>query len=164
MNIRKTPGDHLYAVAVRDASELWLVLWVRHSARGEYFVFHPHNERPADWHLSYHKDGRVHSKNYGHKMASPFFPKRQPLTAEFRGSESLITIGGYAPKTLGAICALEDFTGVVELGPRVLGPKHGQIAVDLVEPGFVLPRRLDNEAARALFTEPNPNVLIRVFQ
>jgi hypothetical protein len=28
-----------------------------------------------------------------------------------------------------------DFTGVVEVGPDVLGPRHGGITVDLVEPG-----------------------------
>jgi hypothetical protein len=41
---------------------------------------------------------------------------------------------GYGPKSVGAICDPSAFTAVVELAPSILGPRDGQITVDLVEP------------------------------
>jgi len=41
----------------------------------------------------------------------------------------------YGPKGVGAICDPTAFSGVVELAPGILGPRHGMVAVDLVEPG-----------------------------
>ena len=52
----------------------------------------------------------------------------------FRGTESLGAIAGYGPKSVGAICDLTAFSGVVEIASGVLGPRDGQITVDLVEP------------------------------
>jgi hypothetical protein len=54
------PGDHIYGVAVRDDG-LWLTLWVRHSWKGEYFVFMPRAD--GDVHASYHRDGTFHHKS-----------------------------------------------------------------------------------------------------
>src|SRR5262245_48589211 len=34
----KRPDDSLYAVAVRDGADLWLVIWVKRSRRGEFFI------------------------------------------------------------------------------------------------------------------------------
>jgi hypothetical protein len=38
MKLRPVPGEHRYAVALRDGSHLWLTLWVRRSRKGEFFV------------------------------------------------------------------------------------------------------------------------------
>jgi hypothetical protein len=38
MKLRPVPGEHRYAVAVREGPDLWLTLWVRRSKRGEFFV------------------------------------------------------------------------------------------------------------------------------
>ena len=35
MKLRAVPGEHRYAVAVREGSDLWLTLWVRRSREGE---------------------------------------------------------------------------------------------------------------------------------
>src|SRR6266852_6124255 len=37
----KRPGESTYAVATRDGSDLWLALWVKRSAKPEFFIFHP---------------------------------------------------------------------------------------------------------------------------
>jgi hypothetical protein len=132
MKLRLVPGEYRYAVAVRERSDLWLTLWVRRSAKGEFFVLLPRADR-SDIHASYHLDGAFHLKNDGNKFSGP--QKRQPLTGTFRGSEPLVAFAGYGPKSIGAICDPTAFSGVVEIPSGILGPRNGQISVDLVEPG-----------------------------
>ena len=133
MKFEPVPGEHRYAVAVQEGSDLWLTLWVRRSRKGEFFIMLPRGDRDWDPHTSYHLDGTFHNKSYDHKIAPP--QKRQPLTGTFRGSEHLGGYCGHAPKSVGAICDLTAFSGVVEVALGVLGPRHGGVTVDLVEPG-----------------------------
>jgi hypothetical protein len=133
MKLQPVPGEHLYAVAVRQGPDLWLTMWVKHSRKGEFFVMVPRADRDWDVHTSYHLDGTLHMKSQGHLVLAP--NKRQPLTGAIHGTESLGTFGGYAPKSIGAICDPTAFSGIVEVAPGVLGPRDGVIAVDLVEPG-----------------------------
>jgi hypothetical protein len=86
MKLQRVPGEQKYAVAIRDGSKLWLTLWVRCSRKGEIFVMYPRPDRDWDAHASYHLDGTLHQKSYGHVGISV---KRQPLTEAFRGSEHL---------------------------------------------------------------------------
>jgi hypothetical protein len=44
-------------------------------------------------------------------------------------------VGGHGPKSVGAICDPAVFNGIVEVPVGVLGPRHGSVVVDLVEPG-----------------------------
>ncbi len=37
MKLRSVPGEHRYAVAVREGSDLWVTLWVRRSRKGRIF-------------------------------------------------------------------------------------------------------------------------------
>jgi hypothetical protein len=136
MKLKLIPGEYRYAVAVREASGLWLTLWIRRSPKGEFFIMAP---RDPDWdlHTSYHLDGTWHTKSHGRAFLRPH--KRQPLTGTFRGSEPLGVYAGHAPKLVGAICDPRAFSGVVEVGPGVVGPRHGAVAVDLVEPGQEAP-------------------------
>jgi hypothetical protein len=146
MKFKSDPDEFRYAVAVRDGSKLWLALWVKRSPKGEFFVFQPRGEyfatkrlrgrrlKKQDWnpHTSYHVDGKLHIKSYDEKI---FPPKQfQPLTGKFKGTVSLGAFGGYGPKGVGAICDPADFSGIVEVPPGVLGPRHGTISVDVVEP------------------------------
>lgn len=39
------PGEYRYAVALRDAADLWITLWIRRSGKGEIFVFQPRADR-----------------------------------------------------------------------------------------------------------------------
>lgn len=132
MKLQPIPGEHKYAVAVREGSDLWLVLWVRRSRKGEFFVMLPRGERDWDVHASYHLDGALHMKSDGRKVLPS--TQHQPLTGTFRGTEPLVVFSGYAPKSVGAICDPTAFSGVVEIAAGILGPRDGQIAVDLVDP------------------------------
>jgi hypothetical protein len=151
-------GEHRYAVALREGSDLWLTLWVKRSRKPEFFVFQPRAD--GDWnpHTSYHLDGTLHMKSYDHKMVAT---KRQPLTGKFRGTESLGAHGGHGPKGVGAICDPTDFTGVVEVAPGLLGPRNGTVAVDLVEPGCEPIASLSTKIVeREIFYETVPWVVI----
>ena len=152
-------GEHRHAVAVREASQLWLTLWVRRSRSG-IFVMVPRADRKWDPHTSYHAKGAFHSKSFGHKHTSQ---QRQSLTGAFHGTEHLGAYAGHGPKTVGAVYNPAAFSGVVELRPGILGPFDGQVLVDLVEPGcnpIWWPGRMRRQV---IFKEALPWVVIRVF-
>lgn len=133
MKLQPVEGEYRYAVAVRDGAELWLTLWVRRSRKGEFFIMLPRGDRDWDPHTSYHAGGTLHMKSHKRKILQP--QQRQPLTDAFRGTEHLGVYYGHAARSSGAVCDPSAFTGVVEVPPGVLGPKHGGVTVDLVEPG-----------------------------
>ena len=125
------PDEHQYAVAVREGFDLWVTLWVKRSRKGEFFVMVPRGDRAWDPHTSYHLDGTLHGKSFGHTYP----PKQlQPLTGTFRGTEHLGAHGGHGPKRVGAKCDPSAFSGVVEVPADAL-PRDGTVVVDLVEPG-----------------------------
>lgn len=161
MKLRTVPGEYRYAVAVRDGSDLWLVLWVRRSPKGEFFVLLPRGDREWDVHASYHLDGTLHMKSSGRKTFQP--AKRQPLSDTFRGTESLGVYAGFGPKVVGAVCDSTAFDGVVEVGPGVLGPKDGFVNVDLAEPPY---ESVNNSWSKIIhqqiFSDCVPNVAISV--
>jgi len=153
------PSEHRYAVAVREGSDLWLTLWVRRSRKGEFFVMIPRADQDWDPHTSYHLDGTLHSKSYDRKFG---LPKRQPLTGAFCGTEHLGMYMWHRPKGVGAVCNPTDFSGVVEVAPGVLGPRHGNVIVDLVEPGCE-PMSFFNPIIRQeVFRDILPWIVIRI--
>ena len=153
------PDEHRYAVVVREGSDLWLTLWVRRSPKPEFFVFMPRSDRGWDPHASYHRNGTLHQKSFGHKFGSQ---KRQCLTGAFRGTEHLGAYMGHGPKGAGAICDPIDFSGVVEVAPGVLGPRSGSIVVDLVEPGWQPLAWPANVVQQQVFRDTVPWVVITV--
>jgi hypothetical protein len=158
MKLPRIPGEHRYAVAVRDGSDLWLTLWVRRSKKGEFFVMVPRNDPGWDVHTSYHLDGTRHMKSFGHKTMSD---KLQPLTGTFRGTVHLGANMGHGPKHVGAICDPTAFSGVLEVAHGVLGPRHGSVVVDLVEPKCE-PLDWPNVVQREVFRDIVPWVVVRV--
>ena len=159
MKIQRLPGEHLYAVAVREGSDLWLAMWVRHSRKGEFFAMLPRQDREWDAHASYHLDGNLHIKNDGGKLVN----KCQPLTSNFQGTQPLVTFAGHGPKSVGAICDPTAFTAVVEIPPGILGPRDGQITVDLVAPNCQPPANPWTKIARReVFHDQFPGVMITV--
>jgi len=161
-SMKLKPGGHRYAVAVRDGTNLWLTLWVRRSRKGDVYVLVPRGDRLWNPHFSYHRDGKVHSKSYGEKFLSQ---QRQPLTGSFRGTEHLGVYGGHAPKGVGAICDSNDFSGIIVLAPGILGPMHGNVAVDLIEPDHEpldLMMSGHKKVERRVFGDAVPYVVIRV--
>ena len=163
MKLRPVPGEHRYAVAVREGNDLWLTLWVRRSRKGEFFVMHPVGDRNWDPHTSYHLDGTVHMKSYGGKVTSQ---KRQPLTGPFHGAVDLGINAGYAPKSLGAVCDPSMFSGSVEVPSGVLGPRHGSVAVAVVESGHAPPDHTWGYTvfSETVFHDTEPNVVITILQ
>jgi hypothetical protein len=156
MKLRSVPGEHRYAVAVREGSELWLTLWVRRSRKGEFFVMVPRAKEGWDPHVSYHLDGTFHSKSHGRVGLQK---KLQPLTGAFRGIEHLGAHAGHGPKGVGAICDPDAFSGVLEVPPGVLGPRDGAVVVDLVEPGHEPISWPFKEVARQTFKDALPWVV-----
>ena len=128
------PSEYQYAVAVRDGPDLWLTVRVRRSPKGEFFVSVPRlRDKRWDPHVSYHRDGRFHSKRYDRIGLKT---ELQPLGGRFRGTEHLGACNGARdPKRVGAVCKPDAFTGVLEVPLDALGPHDGTIVVDLVEPG-----------------------------
>jgi hypothetical protein len=157
------PGDSTYAIAIRDGSNLWLALWIRRSAKPEYFIFHPTTDGNWNPHSSLHKDGTFHLKSYDQLMLAP---QRKQLPSAVKGTEHLGAYGGFGPKAVGAICDPADFTGVFEVPPGVLGPRNGILTVDLMEPGSGAEPLMHpaKEVARHLFNDAVPHVLVRVFR
>jgi hypothetical protein len=161
MKFQHVLGEYRYGVAVRDGANLWLTLWVRRSRTGEFFVMIPRGDSEWDAHTSYHLDGTVHSKSRGSKILPA--QKRQPLTGVFRGAENLCQYMGHGGRTTGAVCDPSLFAGVVEVPPGVLGPKHGAVAVDLIEPGHdPVDLFWKQTEMHEIFRETTPNVVIRV--
>ena len=162
INFKPKHGDSLYAVAVRDNIEVWLVLWVRRSSKGDVYVFIPRTDPNWDPHSTYHKDGTSHHKSHRRVLLRK---KRQPPTAAFRGTEQIVSQSGFGPKTVGATFDPSCFNGIIEIAPGILGPVHGSVAVDLVEPGFdPLPSGANSKLVyRETFKEAIPWLVISVF-
>jgi len=96
MKLKPVPGESKYAVAVREGTDLWLVLWVRRSPKGEFFVLRPMGDRDWNPHTSYHLDGTLHMKSHDRKALTP--QKRQPLAGPFCGTVDLGIEAGYSPE------------------------------------------------------------------
>jgi hypothetical protein len=159
MKFQPVPGEYRYGVALRNEGDLWLTLWVRRSRKGEFFVMMPRGDRDWDPHTSYHLDGTLHMKSHGQKVLAQ---KRQPLTGTFSSAEHLGAYAGHGTGA-GAICDPSLFSGVVEVPPGVLGPRHGAVAVDLVEPEHE-PTELfwERVVIQQTFRDTVPWVVIRV--
>jgi ribosomal protein L30 len=151
-------GEHRYAVAIREDGQLWLTLWVRRSPKGEFFVMVPRSDRSWDPHYSYHLDGTRHAKSFGKKHTEK---KGQPLGAAFQGTVHLGAHGGHGPMTVGAICDPKDFSGVMKAPVGVLGPSHGAVVVDIVEPNCA-PISWPNIVYEQTFRDAVPWVVIRI--
>src|SRR5438552_14170056 len=91
------------------------------------------------------------------KSASPW-PARfvELLTSELRPA--------IPPKGIGAICDPAAFSGVVEVPTGTLGPRHGAVAVALVEPDHELPDYTwaYEIICQKVFRDVTPNVVITV--
>jgi hypothetical protein len=156
----RAAGDRLYAVAVQEHGELLLARWVRHSRKGEFFVMIPTGDPSWDAHASYHLDGRLHHKSFDQVV----LPRQlQRLDASFRGTVQLGVFSDFAPKGIGAVCDPNDFDGVVKVPSGMLGPRHGAVSVDLVEPGvepIETPWRQIHD--RVVFKNATPWIVITV--
>jgi hypothetical protein len=150
-------GGFGYAVAIQDGSDLRATLWVKRSSK-ICVVLQP---RDRDWnpHVTYHVDGRYHSKSYN--MKSP--PQQRQRLDGFKGSENLGYFGGHG--TAVPKCDPLRFTAVMTVEPGVLEGTRGGVLVDLVEPG-VAPNPLHRQPYEVLqeriFTDCVPHLVMAV--
>jgi hypothetical protein len=158
MKLRSIPVEYRYAVAIRDGPDLWLTLWVRRSPKPEFFVMQPRSDGGWDPHISYHFDGKLHGKSYGRTVLKA---ERQPLNDTFRGTVHLGRYAGHG-KSIVAICDPNAFDGVVEVESDVLGRGHGQVVIDLVEPGYKLMPWPFILVRQKTFKHSKPWVVIRI--
>lgn len=163
MRLRKSAANLLYAVAVEDEAGLWLTLWVKRSRKPEYFVMIPRSNRKWDPHASWHFDGRFHHKTYDHRMASQ---KRQRPDASFKDSENMILTPVTADaQTVGAVCDLSRFDGVLVVPASRLGAGQHLVSVDLVQPGHrAVPQFCNRLVEQRVFKESVPWVVVTLWE
>ena len=153
-------NEYRYAVAIREGADLWLILWVTRSPKGEFFAMVPRAERKWTPHATYHQSGIHHMKSYDHVSVQR---QGQPLTGQFKGTVNLGCFGGHATNL--ATCDPSLFDGVVEVAPGVLGPTRGTVCVDLIEPGCQPATALPAHkiVQREIFTNAEPHVVITIY-
>src|ERR1700722_10719596 len=130
----------MFAVAVRDESDLFLWLRLCRNKKGEIFCIYPTgsyswSELKWDPHRSEHADGTTHCKSHGVK---PHVKSLQKPDEAFAGTENLTTRSTPAdePRAWGVRCIPTDFDGVFELSVSELDATNTtQISIDLTESG-----------------------------
>lgn len=125
-----------YAVGLISDSDFFLFACVERNPGSDIYVFVPQHAH-TNWslHVSYHKDGRFHYKNFGSKS---FEEWRQKPDATFRGTENLtnLSIMPGQLRTPERRCDTTAFSEILSITAAELQSEHHlQIAVDLVEPG-----------------------------
>ena len=81
-------------------------------------------------------------------------------TAAAADKKVLFIIDG---KSTGAVCDPRAFDGVVIVEPGILGPIHGTVAVDLVEPGCAqMPQHPDTHRTDVFQRGDRPSVMITI--
>jgi hypothetical protein len=156
------PVEHRYAIALEDGHDLRLVLVIRRSAKGEYFIVYP-RDRESDPHASYHLKGEYHHKSYKRKFGKG--AKRQPLGPGFKGREHLGSFGGLS--AAAPICNPANFTDVIIIPDGVVDGLRGSVIVDLVEPG-IEPDPIHREGKQILrediFCNGTPHIAVAIVQ
>lgn len=155
-------SGHLYGVAIEEGGKLWLTLWVKRSPKGDIYVMLPRSDKTWDPHTSYHRDGRLHSKSFGHKFS--VVQKQPPLAGVFKGTEIVGGFAGHAGEALGAVCDSAAFTGIVTVASGILTGRAGVVHVDLVEPGKEPHQQFGEVAVRKCFTEMQPHLVITILR
>jgi hypothetical protein len=158
------PGDeHRYAIALEDGSDLRLVLVIRRSAKGEYFIVYP-RDRDSDPHASYHLKGDYHQKSYKRKFGKS--GRRQPLGLGFKGREHLGSFGG-GFSAAAPICNPTNFTAVISVPEGVVDGLRGSVMIDLVEPG-IEPDPIHRQGKRVfreeIFCNGTPHIAVAIVQ
>jgi hypothetical protein len=93
-------------------------------------------------------------------LVAVFLPSSPSLPAtEIQKLPSFSMTG--ATRGVGAVCDPNDFSGVVEVPAGELGPRHGTVVVDLIEPNHE-PISWTNVVRQETFKDAVPWVVIRI--
>ncbi len=165
-------GDTWFAIAVRDATDLWLYLEMKRSHKSDVYIFwpYPHQE---EMHVSYHKDGRWYATSYsltdyshltgGHRQQKP--------DVTLVGSERALT----TPIHLRGVLASnkpcrrarsgEEYAGICEISADEISAERVKyttsLAIDLAEPGA--PPSVPNIIRRAVFADAVPHIHVTLW-
>jgi hypothetical protein len=157
-------GNTWFAIAVRDATDLWLYLEVKRSHKSDVYVFWPYPDH-EELHVSYHKDGRWWATSYGHLTSGH---QRQKPDATLVESERALT----TPIHLRGVLALnkpcrrarsgEEFAGIFEISADEISAERVKyttsLAIDLAEPGA--PPSVPDILRRAVFADTVPHICV----
>ena len=164
-------ANRIYAVAVRDGADLFLILRIRRSQNGDIYTMIPTGRNNDEWkkwnpHASYHADGQYHHKSFDRKMLQR---QEQVPDTGFTGTINLMTrpIAANEPRAFGVLCKTAEFSEVFEIPVfEVTSDKYRtHISVDLVEPGgkeIVTPRA--KVLRQAVFKDAIPWILVTLFE
>ena len=135
-----TPGEENYAVAVSDADGLFLLLRVKRSAKGEFFVFMPRpSDSLTDAHVSYHDDGLYHVKTHEKYGAEKSVKEqRQKPDSNFTGSEHMLAQRVGRERGIASRCDPAQYSGVFQISTAELDSDHVmRVSIDLVSEGAI---------------------------
>jgi hypothetical protein len=158
--------ERMFAVAIRDAEDLFLRIRIRRSPLGDVYYCLPTGRSGPQWkrwnpHGSYHKDGRSHHKSFDRKALTQH---RQKPDFVFKGWEELITIpiARDEPRAFGEICDPSKYAEIMEIPATILSSEKYKthISIDLIEPG-VQPDSA-GVLAEQTFRDSIPWILVRV--
>jgi hypothetical protein len=156
----------MFAVAVRDGADLFLVLSICRGPQGDVYVNFPRDHEP-DWkpHSSYHASGQHHQKSFGHKA---LVHHRQKPNANFSGTENVVTTGIALdePRAINKPCDVADFQEVFEIPLSELRPEQYRtlVSVDMTEPSgqpIITPGA--TVIRQAVFKDAVPWILVTLF-
>ena len=114
----------MYAVAVRDGPELFLVCRIRRTVTGDVYVLPPRLDPHWNPHVTYHTPGHAHVN----PDDPPYHVSHwQRPGMEFQGTRPMSTMGIAAgePRLTNAPCTVEDYADVFEISVSDLRPETG---------------------------------------
>ena len=80
MGLKRTAGDKVFVVAVREKQHLWYTVGIRISSADQYFVSMPYWVPGHDPHSSYHSSGQFHHKGHDRILHKQHWPRDKPTT------------------------------------------------------------------------------------
>jgi hypothetical protein len=156
----------MFAVAVRNGADLFLILSICRGPQGDVYVNFPREHEP-NWkpHSSYHASGQHHQKSFGHKF---LVNHRQKPNADFSGTENVVTTGIALDETVAIKrpCQAVDFQEVLEIPLCELRPEKYRtlVSVDVTEPNAQPLIPLGATVVRqAVFQDAIPWILVTLF-
>lgn len=155
-------GEKHYAVAVREGDgSLYLVCRIHRSRKDEIFrMWAGRGER--DPHTSYHRNGRMHQKSYGHKH---LVWKKQKPGKHLKGCVPMphTPLAPDEHRAINEVCDPAKFSEVMEIPVAEIAP-DAYLSIDVCEPGVkpILPKGALIRC-RHVFKERAPWILVTLY-
>jgi hypothetical protein len=155
-------GDTWFAVAVRDALDLWLYLEIKRSWRSDVYVFWPYPSE-GQLHVSYHRDGHWWATCYDDMSGGR---RHQQPDVMLSGIERVVTTPIHFSGVRGfdTPCryarSRERYSGIFEIGRDEISAtkvRHTtSLAIDIAEPGAI--PSVPNFIRHMVFTDDVPHI------